>query len=90
MSTPQPEAVPAPEISKNSGVNTVTDPSKSPSGSVDIDRASVFVSTVGELQKKDPKFYKMVVEGYARTIIRQMKAHADRLKKILRDGQSES
>lgn len=44
------------------------------------------LSSMGELQKKAPKLYKMMMEGIAMQMINQMKRQQDHLKDIMRDA----
>lgn len=51
---------------------------------------STRINSVEDLKKKAPKVYKMMMEGVAMSICRDMEHHQDHLKELMREGRRES
>lgn len=51
---------------------------------------STSVSSLADLKKKAPQVYNMMMEGIALNICNDMQHHQDRLKQMMRQGESQS
>lgn len=55
-------------------------------GNFSVDSGTV-IATLADLKKIDPKLYDQTMKSIAQGILKQMREHERRMKKIIRDGQ---
>lgn len=52
-----------------------------------VDAKTTFVSNANDLKEKAPEVFKAMTESIARRICDELRSHAERMKKIMREGQ---
>ncbi|CCB85665.1 MULTISPECIES: hypothetical protein [Parachlamydia] len=79
-----------PVASTSSSTSTSSTTSTTATGTTGNYTSTTSINSLADLKKKAPKVYNAMMQGIAMNICNEMKAHQDRLKKMMRDAQSAS
>ncbi|MDP1835628.1 MAG: hypothetical protein Q8K75_06820 [Chlamydiales bacterium] len=83
MSSEVPEVQSGEEVVAQQAVVAAGTPKKGSEASA----ASTFVSNANDLKEKAPEVYNAMVDSLARKMCDDLRRHAERMKKIMREGQ---